>query len=119
MPFEPQLLPAIAGDINALVVTDPGFTPSTIIRRNQDCRIRTNWHMNGLLALGLGGSWTVKAFLESMGPGPEVQAGTQVVPLAAGAVVLPDRKNFSSEILIPGGTVPAGVYKLVVAVTYT
>lgn len=119
MPFEPQLLPAIAGEVDAFVVVDPGFNPSTIIRRNQSCRIRTNWHIRGLLALGLGGSWTVRAFLESMGPGAEVQAGTQVVQLSSGTVVPPDRKNYESEIVVPANTVAAGVYKLVVAITYT
>lgn len=118
MPFEPQGSPFIAGGVDAFVVLDPGFTPSTIIRRNQTCRLRTNWHINGLLALGLGGSWTVKAFLESMGPGAEVQVGSETIPLSAGTPSA-DRKDFKSEIVVAAGSMPAGVYKLVVAITYT
>ena len=102
MPFEPQLPPAIQGNVDAFVVLDPGFNPSTIIRRDQACKVRINWHMQGLLAFGLAGNWTVKAFLESMGPGFEGQAGaTQVVPLGAGTVVLPDRKNYTADIDVP------------------
>lgn len=119
MPFEPQLPVAIEGDIQALVVLDPAFTPSTIVRRDTNCHIQTKWHIKGLLALGLGGAWTVRAFLESMGPGAEMVAGTQAVLMSAGTIVLPDKKEFTSTIQVNAGSVPAGVYKLVVAITYT
>ena len=117
MPFEPQLLPAITGDVDSLVVLDPGFAPNTIIPRDQGCTVRINWHMNGLLALGLGGSWTVSAFLESIGPGIDRQFSVNV-SLSAGTIVAPNRKDFQADVPVPAG-VNAGIYKLVVAVTYT
>ena len=119
--FQPQ--PAgVVGDIdNCQVIEDFGNAPSLIIRRDSTWRVRLQFHINGPLALGLGGDWLVKSFLESIGDNFEGQVGGQVVPLAAGVFVAPDRKNYTVE--IPVGTAQSlGVqecaYKLVTTITY-
>lgn len=120
--FQPQ--PAgVTGDIdNCQVIEDAGNSPSLIIRRDSTWRVSLQFHINGPLALGLGGQWEVKSFLESIGTGFEGQVGaTQVVPLAAGVFVPADRMNYS--VVVPIGSAQAlgiapGAYKLVSTITY-
>lgn len=120
MPFEPLLPPALTGSVTAFAVPSPGPAPATIISTAVAWSVHIEWEIHGLFALGLAGDWHVKAFLESMGPGVEMQAGpTQNIPLAAGVFQAPDRRNYTANIPVAAGATPAGVYKLVTTVTYT
>jgi hypothetical protein len=69
--------------------------------------------------MSLGGSFQLRAYVESLGPGQELQLGpTVTVPVVAGQI------NYTATIAIPGGTllgegqlfggVPvSGVYKII------
>lgn len=116
--FQPQ--PAgVFGDIDACqVIENTGGAPSLIIRTDSAWRVRLQFHINGPLALGLAGQWEVRSFVESIGNGFEGQVGSVIVPLGAGVFVPADRKNYTAEVAVPAGTVPAGAYKLVTTVTY-
>ena len=77
---------ALTGTI-AVSVLDPtvgAYPPPSIVQRDHAWQIQVNWTISGPAALGLGGDWKVRAFLESVGPGYEGQAGpTVTVPLAS------------------------------------
>ncbi len=118
MPFEPQNIPPnfFTGQITAFAVLDPnGLAPTTIIRTTDQWFVRVDWVIAGIVADSLAGTWQVRAFLESMGPGFEGQVGQQNINLAVDPTT---PRNYSSTLAIPANTVPAGTYKLVVTVNY-
>jgi hypothetical protein len=118
MPFEPQNIPPnfFTGQINAFAVLDPsGLQPTTIIRTSDTWHVQISWQIDGTVADSLAGTWQVRAFLESMGPGLEAQVGpTQTINLAVDPT---SPRNYNAQITVPAGT-PAGTYKLVVTVNY-
>lgn len=55
-------------------VLDPlGQLPTSVIAANQQFRLRVKWNVPNPLDDYLGGQFRLRAFAESMGPGPEVQ----------------------------------------------
>ncbi|GIK40001.1 MAG: hypothetical protein KJ077_19500 [Anaerolineae bacterium] len=118
MPFEhPFTGPAMTATASAVVLDPAGVQPSTIIQTEDAWRIRVNWQISGAAAPMLAGDWTVRAFLESIGPGFEGQVGpTRVVPLNPPAPALV--RNYTTDIDVPGNTVAAGTYKLVTLINY-
>lgn len=113
-------VPAVSADLDAtldaVLVTDLDGNPNRVIDRNVGCNVRIDWHLSGTLQSLIAGTWTVRAFVESMGPGPEMQIGSAIVPLGA-------NPNYSATINVPANTLPAnppdsGVYKLVVVITH-
>jgi hypothetical protein len=115
MPFEPSLPGPYQflfhGHIQT-AVTDPHGTPvPTIISLTDDWHLTVNWEVHGLFVPSVGGKWIVRAYLESIGPGPEPMVAQAEIPMTGGT-------NYTKTFFI-GPNVPseAGPYKLVTVIT--
>jgi hypothetical protein len=93
--------------------------PATIIRTDQVWAVRVRFETSGALSEVLPGTWHVGVYIESIGPGLEIQAGFVHVPLtpATGTVA------YNVDVVIPAGTVTvpdhqARPFKLVTTVSY-
>jgi hypothetical protein len=129
MPFETPFSP-IPGLFDATITSFQhelgGVAPNTIIRTDQAWHIHLSWQTTGIATSMIGGSWHVHAYLESVGPGNDVNLvdpGDHVIPLTPG--VSPVNYNIVLDVgpnvvgLPPGtGMNDTGLYKLVVALTY-
>jgi hypothetical protein len=123
MPFE--FPPALTGSGPSVVVLDPGGAPNTIIQRQDAFTIRTTFAVNQPGASLLGGQWQMRAYVESIGPGQEVQVGTAALAVSAGVpAVGPARLEYTLNVIVPGNLLQAednndsGVYKIVVVITH-
>ena len=124
MPFEHNYGAALSGTI-AVSIVDPAagaYPPSSIVQRDHAWRINVNWTINGSAALGLGGDWTVRAFLESVGPGFEGQIGpTMSVPVSSATPSF--SRSYATTINAPAAnTIPGlndGAYGLTVLINYS
>lgn len=117
MPFQPTNVPALfTGAITNVSVSSPFPDSQLIVDMNQSWTIRVDWNTSGFLAPAIGGTWQVRAFLESMGVGFEGQAGATALVPASGSL------NKSTTITVPPpNTNPQmvpGAYKLVVTLTH-
>ena len=122
MPFEPQNITVpnnqvvFTGSITAFAVLDPvGLQPTIIIRTTDSWFVRIQWQIDGIVADALAGTWQVRAFLESMGPGFEGQVGAQTINLAVDPT---SPRNYTATLPVAPNTVPAGTYKLVTTISY-
>jgi len=117
MPFQPTNFPALfTGVINPVTINSPFPDSQLIVDMNQPWAINVSWNTSGFLASAIGGTWQVKAYLESIGQGFEGQVGA-TVPVAA---VGPLAKNAVINVPAPS-TNPQmieGAYKLVVTLTH-
>lgn len=111
-------LPALTGSVDSVVLIDPDGNPNKVLDDGLPFSVRVNWTVGpASTATVLDGTWTVRAYAESMGPGPEVAIGSTNEPANGGSA-------YSTTIDVPAGTLPAdvppdsGVYKLVVVITY-
>ena len=116
---------ALDGSITSIQLLDPDSTPNTVLDRNLPFSVNVAWEIHPKApAMALGGDWVVRAFVESVGPGPEMQVGATVfVPVSTGLVTA-SGKSFTASVNVPANTLPAnapasGIYKLVVVVTHT
>ncbi len=116
----------LTGTISTTVL-DPDQNPNTVFERTSPWQIRVDWSMHGSIVAAIGGEWTLSAFLESMGPGPEGQVGVPQAPHPVPITSVPlagafpnQSRTYSHLIDVPAG-VPAadGVYKLVVLVQHS
>lgn len=122
MPFEtPVTIPGIlTGTIGAVVLAEGvgGATPSTIIKSTTPFTVSVNWAIDGLISPMFAGTWIVRIFAESIGPGPEV-ALTPPAGIPINLAVDPTApRNYSAAQLVPAGTLLPGTYRLVTTVTY-
>jgi hypothetical protein len=113
----------ISGDLTTAVL-DTDLTPNLVLDKGLAFFVRVSWTPTGPGVQTLGGNWTIKAYAESLGPGPELQIG----PSLTIPVVPIDGHAYSESISVPANTLLAegegappasGVYKLVVVVTHT
>ncbi len=104
-------------DIQVLDPSDPG-TPVNIIETDDAFQIKVEWTLDGIVAPYVGGTWHVSAYIDDRdGLGSSGQIGaTKNIPL--GAFVPPLPRRFNTTIVVPAGTVKAGLYDLTVAITY-
>jgi hypothetical protein len=137
--------PFLEGSISAPTVKEIGG-PLTkmVIRTTQDWEITVNWEVHGSLlskpttaSFPFTGDWIIRAYLESIGPGQDYTLPTvngQRLSVNASkteelsSASTDDRREYTATVSIPkrikadGSTdtngVPAGIYKLVVAVTH-
>src|SRR5262245_25636800 len=74
MPFETlfSVPGAFAVTITATVVDQNGVAPSTIIRANENWSVRVNWRTTGIATGMISGTWHLHAYLESIGPGVDL-----------------------------------------------
>ena len=128
MPFETPFGAAFAGTITATVHEhtgpgDPPAPPTTIIRTNNPWAINISWQTTGLGTGMITGNWHLHVFLESIGPGPDLDLvdlapGDHVIPLTPGLPPVDYFVHFD----VPAGRVSAPaagrLYKLVVSLTY-
>jgi len=124
MPFETPFPPALfAGTITAVPHEHGGVAPASIIRTDQSWAVNVRWTTTGLATSMISGDWHLHVYLESIGPGPDldlidaVNPG-HVVPLTPG----PSPVSYFVHFDIQAGAVtapPAGIlYKLAVTLTY-
>jgi hypothetical protein len=80
-------------------VIDNTAAPTTILDANVPFSVNIAWTVPPTLAPFLGGSFRLRTYAESMGPGQEQQIGaTTVIP------VVPGQLNYASANLVPGNT---------------
>jgi hypothetical protein len=106
--------------ITPAVVIEQGGNLNTIIDDDNDFVVNVSWAVSpAQTALHLTGTWTVRAYVESVGPGQEVLAGQVNVAGSGGP-------TYSASVTVPKGTlasnanpgVASGVYKVVTVLTY-
>ena len=124
MPFETPFPPALfAGTITALQHEHGGVTPPSIIRTDQSWAVNVSWRTTGLATSMICGEWHLHAYLESIGPGPDLDltdavAPGHIIPLTPGISAV----DYFVYLYVLAGTVtapPAGaIYKLAVTLTY-
>ena len=97
----------------------PPAGPATILVASVDSKVKIGWNVPLPHNMTLGGSFQLRAYVESIGPGQEMQLGnTLIVPVVAG------QADYAATIDVPGGTllgegddfggVPvSGVYKII------
>jgi hypothetical protein len=119
---DPLLQGAIVG---AAVSETGGVSPTTVIRTDQAWEVKVDWNLEGSLLgtpfFSFVGEWVVSMFLESMGPTTEY-----ALPTAGGVRLSVDtftstidtHRDYTATIPVSANTVDAGVYKMVVAITY-
>jgi len=105
-----------------------GVPPSNVIRTDQEWHVHIEWKTTGVLNPMIGGNWHIHCYLESLGPGPDVDiqdenADAHVVPLtpAGGDIFYNAVFNVKQNVInLPPGTpmLQTGLYRLVVALTY-
>ncbi len=103
----------VDGDVNTVQVVDPDGHPNRVLDPDEDFNINVEWHIGGTngyqMATGAeaagGVGWRVMAYGESMGPGPELEFGNEIVPVAAFDSQDADGKtSYKAEVLVPAGT---------------
>jgi hypothetical protein len=111
-------LAGLEGSVTAVAIIDHDGNPNRVLDDEFPFDVTINWTVEPpATAVLLDGNWTVKAYAESMGPGPEVLIGSKVVPANGGPA-------YAATITVPANTLPpdkapdSGVYKLVVVITY-
>ena len=124
MPFEVKLGAFNVSNLGATIVelTDPTnpTTPTSIIRTDQSWEVRVHFETSGGLSHVLTGQWHVGLFIESIGPGQELELGLVHVPLTPG----PGTVNYDVVIPVAAANNPAvpdhqtRPFKLVTTVSY-
>ena len=136
MPFEAPIgldgsITTLKHDVGGGVALGGFFTDEpTIISTSQTWMIHVRWETRGPLNILLTGNWHLHAYLESMGPGPDVDVTDIADPDAPHVIALAPAAGvsfYSADIAVPANVVglPAGtamlqtgLYKLAVALTY-
>jgi hypothetical protein len=120
MPFQPELGAAFSGTMSANVLSG-GPDPTTILTVGTPWAIHVKWSISGFVMPALGGTWQVRAFLESMGPGFEGQVPpgfTLPVPVTSVPIVAGSR-TYDNVLAVPANpAIGVGPYKLVVTLTH-
>ena len=124
MPFEtPFPANLFAGSIIALEHEHGGVAPQTIIRTDQSWAVNVSWTTTGLVTGMIAGSWHLHVYLESIGPGADLDLTDainpgHIIPLTPGISPV----NYFVHIDVLAGTVIAPLagilYKLAVTLTY-
>ena len=124
MPFETPFPPALfAGTITAVEHEHGGVTPPSIIRTDQSWAVNVSWTTTGLATSMICGDWHLHVYLESIGPGPDLDLTDavnpgHVIPLTPGISPVSYFVHFdvlAGRVQAP----PAGsLYKLAVTLTY-
>jgi hypothetical protein len=97
----------------------PPVGPPNILVASAPCQVKIGWSVPEPHNMMLGGSFQLRAYAESIGPGLEMQLGPTVdVP------VVPGQMAYATDIDVPGGTLKgegeivdgvevSGVYKII------
>ncbi len=127
-PFAPSVFDAT---ITATAHEHAGAPPATIIRTDQSWAVNISWTTTGLATGMIAGFWHLHVFLESLGPGADLDlidpgpAGgpdEHIIPLTPGASPVNYFVHFdvaAGRVNIPTPVPAAGrLYKVVTSVTY-
>lgn len=130
--FDPNMTGLISGKFNSVLVVEPGSVlsePNLVVDPTRPFDIRVEWEMTEVLAdLWLAAlspaDWSVTAYAESIGPGPEVILKQDAVSIASASNPSPHRFVWNHTLTVPANTLdeenpgnptgPSGVYKIVV-----
>jgi len=108
----------------------PGAPPLTIIRTDQRWALSIRWQTTGLMTGMIGGQWHLHVFLESLGPGADLDLTDTATPGVQEHLIDlnpgPSPVNYSVHFDVPAGRVnipdpvPAAgrLYKVIVSLTY-
>ena len=82
-------------------VLDNTTAPATVLDANLPFTVRMGWTVPAALAPFLGGSFRLRVYVESFGPGPEQMIGQVNVP------VVPGQQNYNNiDMNVPGNSLP-------------
>lgn len=109
------------GQMPDVVVRDPDGDPNHVLEPGLPFSIDVTWSLSGtlvnaLLAVGAA-NWDVRAYAESVGPGPEVQIAQGLVPKGP-----PGTTSYTTTLTVPANTLEedssaaSGLYKLIATV---
>lgn len=112
-------LAGLSGQLTSVELIDPDSTPNKVLDSQNPFSVKVKWTINpSNAAILLDGTWSVRAFAESIGPGPEASLGS--VNVAA----VPNKLAYEGTITVAAGTLKpdvapdSGVYLLGVVLTY-
>ena len=114
--FDPHLETPVSvlfkGEFTSIRCVDPAATfpgvsvSNLVFDGSRPFNVELEWELSGSLVplwlSALGGSWSVEAYAESMGPGPEIQIASTSVPAN------PATLAYASTLIVPAGTLPEG-----------
>jgi hypothetical protein len=103
--------------VQVLDPSDPG-TPTNIIETDDAWKIQVDWQVDGLSAPYLGGTWHVRAYLDDADGVAPSSGLVASADKPVGPFFPPLPRTYSVTMTIPAGNVQAGLYQLVVALTY-
>ena len=96
--FDPDKGPLFKGEFTSITVKDPaipGHTPNLVLDPGKPFDITIDWKLQGtdvpLYLAGANATWSIEAFAESVGPGPEVRLA--IGSLAKGPAVTPANRR--------------------------
>lgn len=109
-------------NFSAMVLHEDGQTPTNVIRVSDGFHIHLDWDTDGPLSAFLKGFWHVRAYLESIGPGQELELPGDKIALTP----QPGSIHYHGHVVVPANTVKvAGAHpnesvpmKFVATVTY-
>jgi hypothetical protein len=116
-----QTIPGLAfdGQIDNVQMFATGPAPTTVISSSENFSVKLDWSVSGSAVPLIGGTWSVRALVESIGEGFEGQIG------ATNSQALTGANAYTATINVPAGTLPNPnvanqdtVYKLVVIVSH-
>ncbi len=103
-------------EITSAQIQETGLAPSTVLHVGLAFRIHVVWNVSGQAWAWINGQWDLHAYLELMGPGPELMLtdpNDHVIPFRF------DGLPYDRWIDVGQNVVnDAGAYKLVVTLTY-
>jgi hypothetical protein len=112
--------PRLHLDIDPVVLLEHGGDYDNVVDDDNPFDVVVKWKVTPpTAAVLLTGTWTVRVYVESIGPGPEKLIGTEKVAADGG-------RDYQATLTIPKGTLPSdawpeensGVYKVVAVLTY-
>jgi len=86
---------------------------SNIIATDQNWSVRLDWSIPGSELIS--GSWQVKAYLESIGPGNGTDENEYALP-GINLPIIPNETSYSGELNFKAGDIASGIYWLVVTI---
>ena len=115
--FEPQLAPFLSGAIDTQV-HDTNLQPLNIVRLTDAWHVHVQWNINGSIVPLIAGTWHIKVFVESIGPGAEMEVASLDVPVTAEPLVGLAR-SYDRRIVVPANLagLTEGLYRITTVMT--
>ncbi len=115
--FEPQLAPFLSGSCDTQV-HDTNLQPLNIVRLSDAWHVHVQWNIKGSIVPLINGTWHVKVYVESIGPGPEMEVASMDVPVNAEPLAGLAR-SYNRRIVIPANlpNLIEGLYRVTTVIT--